>query len=434
MQSITANTLAERPIPAPKPAVMPPSVRLSLRANFLWNLAGNVVYTACQWGMLVALAKLGDAEMVGQFALALAVTAPVFMFTNLHLRGIQATDARGEHAFGQYLGLRLLMTAAALAVIAGLAVGIGATWTTAAVIVVIGIAKAAEAVSDVYYGLLQKHERMDRIAISMTAKGILSLLALAVTVYLTQSMLWGAVALALSWIAVLAMYDLGSVAGLCSDTATPRWHARALWTLARIALPLGVVMFLVSFTANVPRYFIEHFQGLGELGIFAAISYMVLASNRVLCALGESISPRMAKDYAAGDTAALRALLIRLVVFGAFLGGSVVALALVAGREVLTLFYRAEYAEHVSVFVWVAVGGIVANVASALTYGMTATRYFFVQAPMFLAAGLVTAAACAWLVPAFDLVGAAWAVAIGQAVLVVGGAVVMFRALARKAR
>jgi len=412
---------------------MPHPVRLSLRANFLWNLAGNVAYTACQWGMLVALAKLGDAEMVGQFALALAVTAPVFMFTNLHLRGVQATDARGEHDFGEYLGLRLVMTTAALAVIAGLAVGIGATWATVAVIVAVGVAKAAEAVSDVCYGLLQKHERMDRIAISMTAKGILSLLALAVTVYLTQSMLWGAVALALSWFSVLAAYDVSSVAGLDAGSITPRWHARALWTIARLALPLGVVKFLVSFTAIVPRYFIEHFQGLGELGIFAAISYMVLASNRVLCALGESISPRMATFYAAGDKAALRALLIRLVAFGALLGGGVVALALVAGREVLTLFYRAEYAEHVSVFVWVAVGGIVANAASALTYSMTATRYFFVQAPMFLAAGLVTAAACAWLVPVYELVGAAWAVAIGQAVLVAGGAVVMFRALARKA-
>jgi hypothetical protein len=31
---------------------------LSLRRNFSWTLAGNVVYAGCQWGMLVALAKL----------------------------------------------------------------------------------------------------------------------------------------------------------------------------------------------------------------------------------------------------------------------------------------------------------------------------------------------------------------------------------------
>ena len=430
MQSISAETLIDCPALSERPAPAP-LTGLGLRANFLWNLTGNIVYTACQWGMLVVLAKLGDAEMVGQFALALAVTAPVFMFTNLHLRGVQATDAQGEHAFGEYLGLRLLMTGVALVAIAGLAVGIGATWATVAVIVAVGIAKAAEAVSDVCYGLLQKHERLDRTAISMMAKGVISLATLALAVYLTESIVLGALALALSWIAVLVVYDFWSVVTVEAGPLGPRWHARALWQLARLSLPLGVVMFLVSFTANVPRYFIEHYEGLGDLGIFAAISYMVLASNRVVHALGESTSPRMAKCYAAHDSAMLRSLLVRLTLFAALLGGAVVALSLVAGREVLTLFYRAEYAEHVTVFIWVAVGGIVANVASGLTYGMTATRYFFVQAPLFLLAGLATAAACAVLVPAYALVGAAWAVAIGQAVLVAGGAAVVIHALRR---
>ena len=51
--------------------------RLRLRVNFLWTLSGNVVYAACQWGMLVVLAKLGTHQMVGEFALALAITAPI---------------------------------------------------------------------------------------------------------------------------------------------------------------------------------------------------------------------------------------------------------------------------------------------------------------------------------------------------------------------
>jgi hypothetical protein len=41
---------------------------LSLRLNFSWALAGNIIYAACQWGMLSVLAKLGSPEMVGLFA------------------------------------------------------------------------------------------------------------------------------------------------------------------------------------------------------------------------------------------------------------------------------------------------------------------------------------------------------------------------------
>ena len=49
---------------------------LSLRSNFAWVLAGNVVFAGCQWGMIVALAKLGSTLMVGQFSLASSTAWP----------------------------------------------------------------------------------------------------------------------------------------------------------------------------------------------------------------------------------------------------------------------------------------------------------------------------------------------------------------------
>ena len=95
------------------------SRRLTLRVNFLWTLAGNVIYAACQWGILVALAKLGTPQMVGEFALALAVTAPILIGAGLSLRSVQATDALGEYEFRDYFSLRLLTSAAAVLAVAG---------------------------------------------------------------------------------------------------------------------------------------------------------------------------------------------------------------------------------------------------------------------------------------------------------------------------
>ena len=68
---------------------------LSLTRNFSWTLIGTLeLYAFCQWGMLVVLAKLCSTLMVGQCALALAITAPVFVFVGLNLRTVQVTDAR----------------------------------------------------------------------------------------------------------------------------------------------------------------------------------------------------------------------------------------------------------------------------------------------------------------------------------------------------
>ena len=145
---------------------------LSLRANFSWTFVGNVFYAGCQWGMLALLTKLVSPEMVGQFALGLAITAPVMLFASLQLRTVQATDARREYLFGDYLGLQLITTALALLVIVAVVLLAGYHWEAALVILAVGMAKAFESISDVFYGLLQQHERMDRIAKSKMIKGL----------------------------------------------------------------------------------------------------------------------------------------------------------------------------------------------------------------------------------------------------------------------
>ena len=160
-----------------------------MRANFSWTLIGNLVYAGCQWGLLVLMTKLGSPEMVGRFSLALAVTAPIILFCNLNLRAIQATDAAGAYRFGDYLGLRLVTCGLALAATVTLASSYRADvgWT----ILAVGVVKLIESLSDILFGLLQQHERMDRIGISLIAKGGMSLLALGAALWLTRDLLGG---------------------------------------------------------------------------------------------------------------------------------------------------------------------------------------------------------------------------------------------------
>ena len=345
----------------------------TLRRNFSWTFTGNVVYAACQWGMLILLAKLGSPEMVGQFTLGIAVTAPVIMFTNLQLRAVQATDAKNKYVFGDYLGLRLLGTGLALLVIAGITIFAHYRPETSQVILVIGTAKAFESISDVFYGLIQQHERMERIARSLMIKGPLSLLLLGVGVYLTGSIVWGAVGLAVAWAIVLVCYDIRSGAFILKilprtlgEEATvnvgmalrPRWHLSTLSKLFWTALPLGLGMMLISLNTNIPRYFIERNLGERELGIFAAIAYIMVAGNMVVSALADSASPRLAKYYAAGDGSAFRTLMFKLVGIGALLGGAAILVTLVAGRQILALLYRPEYAQQADIFVWLMVAAL----------------------------------------------------------------------------
>ncbi|NNL78206.1 MAG: lipopolysaccharide biosynthesis protein [Desulfobacterales bacterium] len=398
---------------------------LKLRANFSWTFVGNVINAGCWFSMAIVLVKLGSPEHLGQFALGLATTAPIFMFASLRLRDVQATDAKEEYLFGDFFALRLSTTALALLVVVGIASLSGFQRAMALVILATGCSKAIENISDAFYGLFMRHERLDRVAKSLMIKGPLSLLGLGIGFYLTGSVFWGVIGLTMARTTILLSYDLRNAILTLNPSSKrisnimpkewprPRWNAKILARLVWLALPLGFVTMLISFTSNIPRYFIEGYLGSYQLGIFAAIASFQKVAPTVVQALGRSASPRLAKYYSAYDARAFRQLMSKMIGIGVLLGGAGVLVALVLGRQILTLFYGPAYALP-GLFGLLMLAAGIDYIATMLLFGITSARYFKIQLPLQLITTGAVALACYRLIPSAGLTGAAMALIIGN--------------------
>src|SRR5436305_2284163 len=90
----------------------------SLRTDFTWVLAGNIFYSACQWLIVVVLAKLGTPQKLGEYAWGLAISAPIVLFANFQLRSLLASDLVERFRFAEYLNFRLVTLGLALGVVA----------------------------------------------------------------------------------------------------------------------------------------------------------------------------------------------------------------------------------------------------------------------------------------------------------------------------
>lgn len=421
---------ADLPTEAP---LLPTSRGLSLRAGFSWTLAGNIVYAGCQWAMVVVLAKLGSPETVGQFGLGLAVTAPVMLFANLHLPALLATDCKGEYRFGHYLALRLVTIVLALATIAALAVNSGYGAGTALVIVIVGLAKAFESAGGVFHGLLQRLGHLDWNARSGMYKGLLSLATLAVGAHF-HGAVGAAVGLAIAWLLVLGFYDIPCAVLAVRDSAAgpvppeglrPLWEWRRVSALAWLALPGGIIMLLISLTTNIPRYFIGDELGEAALGIFVALAYFMVAVAMVTSALGQAATPLLARHHAGGDQAAFMALTFQLIGMGFLVGAAGLVVAWLGGREILTLAYAPEYAEHTPAFLWLMAAAALNQVGSALGYAVTARRQLRAQPIALGLVMLVTAVSCYLLLPVYGLTGAAISLLISSVVHVMAYTVLL---------
>jgi O-antigen/teichoic acid export membrane protein len=405
------------------PAIIP-----SLRANFAWTLAGNVLYAGCQWGMLSALAKLGSPSIVGQFTLGLAISAPVFMFTNLQLRAVQATDVNAESGFGDYFTLRLLATILGMAVILGLLPFVGNSNSVRVIILLVSISKCLECMSDVTAGLLQREEQLKRVAISLMIRGAFSAIVFSSAFAFTHDLKFATIGMCVVWAAVLLLYDLPNVRkfGHFHDSCL-RFDRSELFRLAMLGLPLGWVGTLGSLNTNIPRYFLQHYLGLADQGIYASLAYLVVGINLLVSALSQSATTRLAREFSSRNGNRFKSLLAKLSTTGILIVAVGVPVSLIFGKPLLTLLYNRDYAEHTGLLaVCVAASGI-NTIASFLFCGVTAARSFRVQVPAYLAATVVGVGSSAWLIARLGLIGGALGMFLSSIVLMIGGFIALWQ-------
>jgi O-antigen/teichoic acid export membrane protein len=407
----------------------------SLRANFAWTFAGNVLYAGCQWGMLSVLAKLGSPSIVGQFTLGLAVSAPIFMFTNLQLRAVQATDVNVEHGFANYFTLRLLATLLGLIVIVSLLPFAGASSAVRLVVLLVSVSKCVECVSDVTAGLLQRKEHLKRVAISLMIRGVGSVLVFSFTFACFRNLALSVAAMSGVWMAVLLFYDVHNVKALIGRHEPFFCFDRhELWRLAMLGFPLGWVATLASLNVNIPRYFLQHYLGLADQGVYASLAYLVVVINLVVLALTQSVTTRLARLFAEGEIKQFLRLLKKLSMLGVLIAAVGVPLTFLVGRPLLTVLYRREYAAHVGLLaLFVGVAGVT-TIGSFLFCGLTAARRFRMQVPVYFVAMLIVIAGSALLVPRWGLTGAGIALLFSAVSVVLGGLWMMKRVLGTERR
>ena len=409
------------------------TTRPSLRSDFSWTLVGNAVYAGGQFATLMLLAKLLSPELVGQYALGLALVYPVMMFTNLQLRAVMSSGSRQNTHFGNFLGLRLLTTSLALAIVFAVTqiLGYGRELTT--VVLMVGLAYGVETLSDVYYARLQLHDRMAEISKSMIARALLSVLCLAVVTFLVRSLLWGVAAIVLARLIVFFGYDvrerthgLSRQSNWLSNNAalSPRFDPKALRELLWVSLPLGIVVLLGCLNASIPTFFIEHALGERDVGIFAAIGFMVSVGNMAVVSLGQAAFTRLARSCATGSLRAFSSLVGKLLFFGAAIGASGMTISKLAGHEILTLVFRPEYAEQAGLLTWIMAAGGVLFMAQFLGFALTAANFYHSQVALNIAANLGLLVACYWLVERRGLLGAVLAMLVG-AIVQLGGSIIV---------
>ncbi len=356
--------------------------------------------------VLVTIAKIADVEQVGQFALALAISAPIVLFTGMNLRVALASDAMGEYEFGEYVGLRLLGYVPVLGIVTGIVLLRGYPLTLSALIIWITLHKLIEDTCSIFTGRYQLHDRMDIAALSSVLRGFTGLSVFVLLLLWTRNLLLSVMARTFCSITVLLTYDRIRAAKF--GPFRPVFSPSRLWKLVAKTFPLAVVMGVMSLRTNIPRYLLADYCGEDMLGYYSAIAFLLQAMLLPMEAMSTASIARLAKFFVESRKRFVRLFLILLLI-AMVSSVFIIMMCWLFGKWALGVVYRPEYAEHWNILFIGAIGAGFAFFVSMGSASFTATRKFRWHMAIYVIILIATLISCYLLIPQYGIVGAAWA-------------------------
>jgi O-antigen/teichoic acid export membrane protein len=363
---------------------------------------GNSFYAFAQWLQLSIIVKFTTSLTLGYYTLALASTAPVFMLLGLQLRALIVTDTKKEWTFPSYFFMRSLTMGLAM-----LLIGMYA-WAGKGefrILFLIAILKSIESFAEIFNAQQQLHEKMHYVALSLILKGTSATVAIFAGVYFLNSLATGLIlAIGLNTL-VLFYNDYFNCRKLLKNEMTLRPNNLRLKPLFLKALPLGIVMCIISLNTNVSKYMTEYFLGTETQGVYSTLAYCLVLGSFVNNSVGQSFTPRLSRYYAEKNLIAFKRLYRKYVALNTGMGFLLFAASLWGGYYFLRIVFSESIANHSGLFSLLMLSGVPLYVASSLGYTLTSMRVFKVQPFINGAVIVVNLAGCYCLIKQFGLYG-----------------------------
>lgn len=387
---------------------------------------GRVIFTLSQFLFIVILARLGNAEQVGIFGLAIAVTGPVFMFFSMQLRTLLATDIDDKRNVNHYIGLALFNIILAIVAVIIYLFFLEIKEQTILVVSAYCLAKIVQTIFEILYGDMQRREEIHIIGLSNLIKGVVSAVVFGVTFKVTSNLTIATFSIGLSWLLVMLCFDLQYAKTKINIKSVLKTYKHNYYVLKKLflsALPLGFISLLYSLNTNITRYQITDYHNEELLGYFTAASYLMMAGNTLIGSLGQSYSSKMAR-YSSNKGNFVK-LLIKLVLFGLGLGVISTIVILFAGSEIISLVFGEEYSRYAMVFTILIGTTIFRYPSEFMGYATVVTRKYIWEVPLLILTLIVTFSSGLILIPDNELIGAAISVLLGSAISSIGRAIII---------
>lgn len=279
------------------------------KKNYIWNTIGSTLFSFNSLFLAIIVTRINGIANAGIFSLAFS-TAGIINYIALYSgRTYQIANTNEKFTDGLFILLRIITVLIAIVFSLGFVLVNNYDVYKATIVLLLCILKCIEALSDVFYGILQKQNYLYIAGESLTFKSLFALLAFVVIDIITHNLVLAIAVFLFVNILFLIFFDIQQSKNRCGMNLS--LNRLNFIELAQMGIYTFLFTVLIMIIMNLPKYFIDYFLNNADQGIYGILTMpatfiMMLAQFILQPSLLYLTNCKEQKDYQLFDSRVLK--------------------------------------------------------------------------------------------------------------------------------
>jgi len=255
---------------------------------------------------------------------------------------------------------------------------------------------------------------MQYMSKSIIFQSIFSLLTFFISINIQEELYIALIFVAISNILVLIFYDLRIILQIEKKAIFKINIFNIDYVFIKYillnAIPLGIAVFITSYTTNLPRIEVESYLGMESLAYFGAFSYMSIGLFQMLLPLQIIIRSKLAKVlHNKKNHLFFKYLIVSIAITSIF---SIVLYSIFSlfGEKIITFVYNKSYSEYIEVLLYLFIGQGILFITGLLNIAVQAYQIFKLQVFISSIVLVFSYSISSYMINTFSLLGASYLV------------------------
>ena len=267
----------------------------NFKKNFIWNTIGVFSISLTSFVYSLILVRLCELSISGVWSYAFAVACTAVTIASFGGRTYQVTDVKNELTTYTYVKARYLTVSLMFGIMLIFTALKGFNLNKSLILILLCLFKFFEELSDVYYGILQKNDRLYVVGKSMFFKSFINMIIFFVAILLTKELLIAVIVILINNFLFFYFYDRRSALKL--GEIEKNTNKKMFIKYFKSNLVICIVIFLSTYLVNCPKYLMEIFLSEADQGIYNLLALPATAVTLIGSFIINPMLVGISEDY-----------------------------------------------------------------------------------------------------------------------------------------